>query len=109
MYIILIRRTVRKDKVVEFLKSYKAQRPDHPDFIDERLTRVMADTDLPEPLRSFNITSGEEGITFVNVARWKSWESFNTHFKPATTHEKEIECSDRVRVVLEVIDSSEPN
>ncbi len=43
-----------------------------------------------------------EGITYINVATWKSAKSFEDHFKPKAMHDPEIECADRVRVVLEV-------
>ncbi|VDY12564.1 hypothetical protein [Thiomonas sp. OC7] len=45
---------------------------------------------------------GGEGVTYVNVAMWKSAKSFEEQFNPQTTHDPEIECGDRARVVLEV-------
>jgi hypothetical protein len=42
-------------------------------------------------------------VTYLNVARWRSAEDFREHFKPKTMHEADVECSDRLRAVLEVV------
>ena len=102
MVIVLIRRSVRPDKEAEFLATYKREKPQHPDFIEERLTKVSSAADLPASMKSLPI-GNPAGITYVNVAFWKSAQSFEQHFNPKTTHDPTIECSDRVRVVLEEV------
>jgi hypothetical protein len=101
MVIVLIRRCVRRDREENFLASYKKEKPEHPDFIDETLTKVNESDELPQPMRTLPI-SGENCVTYLNVARWQSAASFYQCFKPSTTHDPEIECFDRLRVVLEV-------
>jgi len=56
-------------------------------------------------MRSLPITSAD-CVTYLNVARWKSAEAFRQHFNPRTMHDPEIETSDRLRIVLEIV---EPN
>lgn len=102
MVIVMIRRCVKRDKEGDFLASYKGQKPDHPDFIDETLTKINNSSELPEPLRSWSIDCGD-CVTYVNIARWKSVKSFEAHFKPKTMHDPKIECSDRIRVVLDEV------
>jgi hypothetical protein len=102
LVIILIRRSVRADKEMQFLASYERERPNHVDFISEQLTKVSGDGDLPVPLRSFPLAS-DCGITYINVAVWRSAKSFEDHFNPKSGHDPEIECADRVRVVLDVV------
>ena len=103
MVIVLVRRCIRREKEAEFLTSYKAEKPNHPDFICETLTKVDDSRDLPEALRSLPL-AGENCITYVNVARWRSAVAFNDHFKPATKHEPEFETSDRLRVISNLLD-----
>jgi len=52
MIIVLIRRCVKSGKESEFLESYSREKPNHPDFIDEYLTKVDTNENLPEPLRN---------------------------------------------------------
>jgi heme-degrading monooxygenase HmoA len=100
---ILIRRCVRRDKEKEFIEGYKSQSPtEAPGFISERLTKVRDSNVLPEPMRSFKVAS-ENCVTYINIARWESMESFIAHFNPKNTHEPEVETEDRVRVVLDEI------
>jgi hypothetical protein len=101
MVIILICRYVRLDREREFLKQYEAERPAHPDFICETLTKVNDSLELPEPLRSLTLAR-ENCFTYLNLAYWKSAESFNAAFNPKTFHDPEIEEFDRVRAVLEI-------
>ena len=83
MVIVLIRRCVKKDKVDAFLDSYKSDKPTHPDFIDEHLTRVSDDPSLGEAMRNLDgLKCDGDAITFVNVARWKSARSFEDKLKP---------------------------
>jgi hypothetical protein len=103
MVIILIRRCVRRDKEAEFLANYNREKPNHPDFVAEHLTKVNSSMDLPEPMRTLPI--GEEDcITYVNVAFWKSAKSFEQNFQPKTMHDANIETADRVRVVLDIVE-----
>jgi hypothetical protein len=105
MVIVLIRRSVKREKEAEFLATYSQEKPNHPDFLEETLTKVNDSTDLPEAMRSLPITSAD-CVTYLNVARWKSAEAFRQHFNPRTMHDPEIETSDRLRIVLEIV---EPN
>jgi heme-degrading monooxygenase HmoA len=105
MVIVLIRRCVKREKEAEFLANFNREKPNHPDFIDETLTKVSEATDLPEPLRNLPI-AGDDCVTYLNVARWKSAAAFNEHFKPRKMHDPETEVSDRLRAVLEIV---EPN
>src|ERR1700733_232711 len=102
MVTILIRRCVRRDKVPEFLENYSREKPNHPDFVSETLTSVRDSDDLPEPMRNLKLAS-ENCVTYINVARWKSVESFIAHFDPFIKREPEIETKDRVRIVLDEI------
>ena len=103
MVIVLIRRCVRADRENEFLQTYHRQKPSHPDFIEETLTRVLPGDHLPEPMRSLSLGCPGGCVTYVNVARWKSAESFEAYFKPQTTHDASFECADRLRAVLDVV------
>lgn len=100
MVIVLIRRSVRPEKEAEFLAAYNREKPVHPDFVSETLTRVSTSGELSASMKSLPI--GGDGVTYVNVATWKSAKSFEECFNPRTMHDPEIECEDRVRVVLEV-------
>lgn len=100
MVIVLIRRSVRPEKEAAFLEAYNREKPDHADFVSETLTKVSNSNELPDSMRSLPI--GGDGVTYVNVATWKSARSFEEYFEPRTMHDPEIECGDRVRVVLEV-------
>ncbi len=103
MIIVLIRRSVRPDKEQEFLNSYVRDKPTHPDFIEETLTKLASPANLPEGLRSFE-TAGPDCITYLNIAKWKSAKSFADHFDPKTIHDPTIETADRVRAVFDVVD-----
>jgi hypothetical protein len=101
--IILIRRVVRTDRLEEFKAKYVAERPDHPGFIAEYLTQVNGSESLPPALRSLSLATAD-GVTFVNVAVWKSAQDFNDHFWPKKLHDPELELEDRLRVVLDIAD-----
>jgi hypothetical protein len=104
MVIVLVRRCVKRDKETEFLESYRQQKPtDNADFLDEELTKVVTSETLPEPMRSLPLACDGDCVTYVNVARWKTAEAFRNHFDPRTYHDPAIECSDRLRVVLELV------
>jgi hypothetical protein len=107
MVIVLIRRCVRPDKIDEFLASYKKQKPtNNPEFLDEHLTRVDTSAALPEALRNFPI-SGNDCITFINVARWKTIEAFEKEYSPKPGYyDPAIEVGPRVRAILNVLDLS---
>lgn len=105
MMLVLIRRCVRRDKEAEFLASYNQDKPNNPDFVEETLTKVNNSAELPEAMRSLSI-AGADCVTYLNIARWRSAEAFRQHFNPSTMHDPEFEVSDRVRVVLDVV---EPN
>jgi hypothetical protein len=98
--VILIKRVAQTAKLSEFLAKYSAEKPTHHGFISEYLTRV--NTDVPLPLRSLDLSSSE-GITFINVAFWKSEADFIENFQPEDGFfDKEIECEPRVRITLKV-------
>ena len=106
MIIVLIRRSVRRDKELEFIESYRQQKPvDNPDFIGEELTKVDSSNSLPESMRSFPLTAGDDCVTYINIARWKSREAFEKQFSPRTFHNSTIETSDRLRAVLEIVNT----
>jgi hypothetical protein len=96
---------VRREKEPEFLASYNREKPTHPGFIEETLTKLNSSDELPESMRSLPIGCGD-CITYLNIARWRSAEEFRQHFNPQTMHSPEIECSDRLRAVFEVVDLS---
>jgi hypothetical protein len=103
MDIIMILRCVRPDKVDEFLASYHASAPNHPDFGGETLTRLDSSAALPPALRSLPLKCNcDDCITFLNIAIWRSAASFVAAFNPTTTHTPAIECCERLRLVLTV-------
>jgi hypothetical protein len=99
---VLIRRCVKKGKEQEFLASYSRDKPRHPDFISETLTKVSERTDLPSQMVDFPLRC-KECTTYINVAQWKTADAFIEHMKPQRTHNPDFECEDRVRIVLEVL------
>jgi hypothetical protein len=102
MVLIVIRRCVRADREDEFLKAYDRQKPGGEGFISETLTKLSNAPELPEPMRSFALD--EPGcITYVNIAKWESAEAFRKYFDPQTSHDPELEVSDRLRAVLEIV------
>ena len=106
--IVLIKRTARVDRINEFLEKYKAEKPDHPGFISEYLTKLNKDVD--GPVRSLDLSGSNgnnEGVEFVNVAFWKSIEEFTQYFKPKDEYfDPETESSPRVRATLDIIEAS---
>lgn len=102
MVVVLIRRCVRPDKEPEFIKQYRRQKPDHPDFIDEKLTKLSSEQ-LSEPMCSLRMGC-ERCVTYLNIACWRSAESFQQHFNPSRRYDLEFECSERLRAVFQVID-----
>lgn len=107
MVIVLIRRFVRPDREDKFLATYRAQTPlNNSDFLGETLTKVLDDISLPAPLRSFAV-GHPSCVTYINVAKWKSWESFAQHFADQISKpggfDPEIEIAPRERAVLGTI------
>jgi hypothetical protein len=101
MDIVIVLRCVKRDKKSEFLKSYAAQTPKSPDFIRETLTELNSSADLPPALRSLPLGCNcENCITYLNIAEWRSAAAFVAEFSPTTTHNPDIECCDRLRLVL---------
>lgn len=106
MVIVLIRRCIKPDMVKPFLEKYQREKPNHPGFICETLTKLRLEN-LPEPMRGLAYGIGCEGcVTYLNVAHWKSAEAFEDHFKPQTMYDPDIECSPRLRAVFEEVDLS---
>jgi hypothetical protein len=109
MVIILIRRFVKPDKEAEFLQNYRAQQPlNNPAFMGETLTRLINDSSLPGGLRSFALDQ-PPAVTYLNVARWQSWEAFAEHFADqlaSGSFNPEIETAPRQRAVVEVIEGA---
>lgn len=104
--IILVRRCVDPDRILPFLMSYHAQRPDDPAFIAEYLTHHNGSQNLPEALRNFPI-GVRNAVVFVNVAFWQSVEAFDRHFEQyAFSPMDENETEPRVRAVLDVLDAA---
>lgn len=102
MVIVLIRRCVKPDKEGEFLSTYKKDKPEHPGFIREYLTKLDSSQLLPEPMRSL-LFGCKDCVTYLNIAHWKSADAFHEHFDPKTMHDSTYECSDRLRAVCEII------
>jgi len=104
MVIVLIRRCVKADKEAEFLKSYRAQKPTHVDFIDETLTKLRDDQSLPPEMRNLELGCEEGCATYINVARWCCAESFQENFRDQLQrYDPNVECSPRLRAVLTVV------
>jgi hypothetical protein len=100
MVTILIRRFVGTDKEEAFLTNYRMQKPiENPAFRGETLMRVDDDPALPEPLQGF----GRAGcVTYINIAKWDSWQAFAEHFKDAFSkpYNPEFEVAPRERAVI---------
>ena len=80
MIVILIRRFARPDREEEFLRVFAAQRPaGNPDFLGETLTRITDGAALPPAVPRL-LRPSPDAIDYLNVARWRSWESFATQF-----------------------------
>ena len=107
MVVVLIRRFVRSGREKEFFDKYLAQQPTrNPAFRGETLTRI-GDAALPAGLRSWPL--GEPGcVTYLNVARWASWEAFADAFDVGVAFEPEIEAAPRQRMVLDVVLDTPP-
>jgi hypothetical protein len=103
MIVVLIRRCVKADRETDFIKSYNREKPTHPGFIDETLTKLDSSKDLPEPMRSLSMGCPLGCITYLNIARWRSAKDFEEAFKPRTMHDPETECSDRQRAVFDIV------
>lgn len=108
MVIVLIRRFVRIGREKEFLDTYLAQRPtQNPAFKGETLTRVGDEAALPAGLRGLSL--GEPGcVTYLNVARWASWQAFADAFDAGVAFDPEIETAPRQRTVLDVVLDTPP-
>lgn len=108
MVIVLIRRFVRTDREKEFRDTYLAQQPtQNPAFMGETLTRVSDDAAVPAGLRSLFL--GEPGcVTYLNVAKWASWQAFADAFDAGVAFDPEIETAPRQRTVLDVVLDTPP-
>jgi hypothetical protein len=110
MIVVLIRRVVRTDRERDFLARFQTEKPiNNEHFKGEILVRVNHDASLPRALRSWKV--GEPNcITYVNIAKWESWEAFAKHFKidpardPASNYDPEIETAARQTSILSVLD-----
>lgn len=103
MFIIFIRRFVRPDREAEFLASYKAQVSDHPDFIEETLTKMFHDGTVPDTY--LNLMQPVKGcLNYLNIAYWKDWRSFvGQCVIKEGQFDAEIETRPRERVILEAV------
>jgi hypothetical protein len=110
MIVVLIRRFIRVDREKEFLAQFQSEKPLNDNhFKGEILLRLNDDPSLPEALRSWKV--GEPNcITYINVAKWESWEAFATHFTvngaqdPSSNYDPEIETAARQASVLAAVD-----
>jgi hypothetical protein len=104
MFVVLIRRFVRHDREAEFLASYKAQVSDHPDFIEEKLTKMFRDDSVP--VNYLNLMHPADGcLNYLNIAYWKDWKSFvGQCVIKEGQYDADIETRPRERVILEVVD-----
>jgi hypothetical protein len=100
MPIILIRRCVKIDKEDQFLEQYIREKPKHPDFVEETLTKIGDGTKLPVYMKNFDVGSAD-CITYINVAVWKNVQSFIDTFPFTQAFDAEFETEERVRVVLD--------
>jgi hypothetical protein len=110
MVIIIIRRFVRADREAKFLETYRAQKPTtNAAFRGETLTRVNESSEMPPGLRGLAL-NGPACVTYLNIAKWDSWEAFAKQFDTSGIgFDPETETAARQRVVLDVIlDSSSP-
>lgn len=106
MFIIIIRRYVRPDREEQFLEAYRADLSTHEDFLGETLTRLALDQDIPKAMATL-FTAASEYLTYVNVARWRTWSSFVGQCKMTPGwYDPEIEVAPRERVVLEIIEDT---
>jgi hypothetical protein len=104
MFVVFIRRFVRFDREAEFLASYKAQVSDHPDFIEEKLTKMFYDDAVP--VTYLNLMRPVDGcLNYLNIAYWKDWRSFvgQCAIKEGQ-YDAELETRPRERVILEAVD-----
>ena len=104
MVIILIRRFIRPDRETAFLEKYRAQEPvKNTAFNWETLTKISNASEIPPGLRGLAL-SEPECVTYLNIAKWESWEAFANEFELDETFDVEIETAPRQRTVLDVID-----
>jgi hypothetical protein len=110
VFIIIIRRFIRADRVNAFIEAYQSQAPiDNPSFKGETLARASDRASLPESLGRLVADEGG-GVTFVNIAKWESWAAFATQFADALAREAvgsfdpDIETAPSQRVLLDVLE-----
>jgi heme-degrading monooxygenase HmoA len=104
MVIVLICRFVKPTEEPKFLERYNEDQRKNvgiPDFICETLTKVNDSHDLPEFMRSLHLVR-ENCLNYVNLAYWTSAEAFAQRFTPKAPFDEETEVSPRLRVVLEI-------
>lgn len=106
MFVIIIRRYVRPDREQQFLKAYRDDLSTHEDFLGETLTRLSEDENIPEAMATL-FQRGEGYLTYVNVAKWRRWDSFVGQCKMTPGwYDPEIEVAPRERVVLEIVEQT---
>ena len=107
MLIILVRRFVRPQRLKQFLASYRDQAPiDDPAFLGETLTRLNDSADLPKDMKSLPL-GAPNCLTFLNIAKWRSWEAFEKHFSSAPFgFDPEIEAAPAQQAVMTIIERS---
>jgi hypothetical protein len=107
MVIILVRRFVRPDRERRFLASYRDQAPiDDPAFLGETLTRLNDAAELPADMKSLPLGTAR-CVTYLNIAKWRSWESFEKHFSRAPFgFDAEIEIAPAQQAVMDIIERS---
>src|SRR5690349_15588710 len=103
MDIILIQRFVRPDREEQFLAKYRSQVSSHPDFINEWLTKLADNEDVPAGLAGL-LKPVEGCLNYVNVAIWKDWRSFVGQCDlTEDDYDPDIEIAPRQRTVLKEI------
>ena len=109
MIVVLIRRCVKPEEFQAFVDSYKNGAPkkgETPGFISETLTRI-SDDQLNEPMQSLNSKLRcDNCTTYLNIAYWESKEAFQQFYKPETTHDPTYECSNRLRAVMDIVETN---
>jgi len=102
MVVIVIRRCVRPEREAEFLREYESDRPvDNPAFEGETLVKEYQGP-LQPLLKNFPVTC-DKGITYLNIAHWRSVADFENQFPPQGNWVSENECCERKRLVFDIV------
>ena len=106
MYVIIIKRFVRLDREEEFLRAYRNDRTSHSDFLGETLTKLSVDEGIPETMASL-FSPDPECATYLNIARWKRWDSFVglCDMTPGW-YDEDIEVAPRERAIFEIVEEA---